>query len=137
MALSLSASQQSIQQLFETSEQYVIPDFQRPYLWEYDESSQLYTDLTSAFHRNREEYFLGSVLLARDKATGKLEGIDCMGQNKVTLLEQRFDQVKIYSEALSDSPSDLPLLKWVNRGIAICPIPTWNKNLGLDVIYWK
>lgn len=86
---------------------------------------------------NKNDVISSNVQIKRGKATGKLEGLDCMGENKVKLLEQRFNKSQIYSEALSDSPSDLPLLKWVNRGIAICPIPTWNKNLGLDVIYWK
>lgn len=85
MGLSLSASQQSIQQLFETSEQYVIPDFQRPYLWEEDECFQLYTDLTSAFHRKREEYFLGSVLLARGKDNSK-QPIIIDGQQRIVTI---------------------------------------------------
>ncbi len=98
MALSLSASQQSIQQLFETSEQYVIPDFQRPYLWEYDECFQLYTDLTSAFHRNREEYFLGSVLLARGKDNSK-QPIIIDGQQRIVTV---WIIMKVLSEMYPD-----------------------------------
>lgn len=86
---------------------------------------------------DKNDVISSNVQIKRGKATGKLEGLDCMGQNKVILLEQQFDKDKIYSEAISDSPSDLPLLKWVNRGIAVCPIPTWNKQYGFDVIYWK
>lgn len=85
----------------------------------------------------KNDVISSNVQIKRGKATGKLEGLDCMGENKVKLLEERFEKSKIYSEALSDSPSDMPLLRWVNRGIAICPIPTWNKQYGLDVIYWK
>lgn len=78
-----------------------------------------------------------NVQIKRGKATGKLEGVDCMGQNKLTLLEQRFDNTKIYSEALSDSYSDIPMLKWVNRGMVVSPILTWNEKYGLDVIHYK
>ena len=85
MALSLTATQQSLHQLFETSDQYVIPDFQRPYTWEYDEAYQLYTDLTSAFHRNGEDYFLGSILLARGKDNPK-QPIIIDGQQRLVTL---------------------------------------------------
>ena len=78
-----------------------------------------------------------NVQIKRGKATGKLEGMDCMGKNKLTLLEQRFDKTKIYSEALSDSESDIPMLKWVNRGIVVDNNPTWSKTYGFDVINYK
>lgn len=61
MALSLTAEQKKLYQLFETSERYIIPEFQRPYSWGYDECYQLYMDLTSAFRRKREDYFLGNL----------------------------------------------------------------------------
>lgn len=107
MALSLSASQQSTQQLFETSEQFVIPDFQRPYLWEYDECFQLYTDLTSAFHRNREEYFLGSVLLARGKDNSK-QPIIIDGQQRIVTI---WIIMKVLSEMYPDYVTFPKLLK--------------------------
>ena len=78
-----------------------------------------------------------NIQIKRGRATGKLEGVDCMGENKVKLLEQRFDRKKIFSEAVSDSYSDMPLLKWVDRGIVVAQIPTWNKDYNLGVIYWK
>lgn len=64
MALSLTAEQKSIMALFETSERYVIPNFQRAYSWEYNQCFQLYTDITTAFNR-KEDYFLGNLLIAR------------------------------------------------------------------------
>lgn len=78
-----------------------------------------------------------NVQIKRGKATGKLEGMDCMGHNKITLLEQRFVKTKIYSEALSDSYSDIPMLKWANRGIVVSPVPTWNQSFDMDIIYYK
>lgn len=86
---------------------------------------------------DRNDIISSNVQIKRGTATGKLDGVDCMGQNKLTLLEQRFDNTMIYSEALSDSESDIPMLKWVNRGIVVSPIPTWNEKYGLDVIYYK
>lgn len=85
---------------------------------------------------DKNDVITSNVQIKRGKATGKLEGVDCMEQNKVTLLEQRFDRDRIYAEALSDSPSDLPLLKWVNRGIVVGHQVGWNKQFGLDVLEW-
>lgn len=98
----------------------------------------IYLKYFAAEHGIAENDIISSnVQIIRGKATGKLEGMDCMGQNKITLLEQRFDSTKIYSEALSDSPSDIPLLKWVNKGFVVSQIPTWNKQFGLNAIYWQ
>lgn len=78
-----------------------------------------------------------NVQIKRGKATGKLDGIDCMGQKKVTLVEQRFDRTKLYSEALSDSLSDIPLLRWADKGYIVSQIPSLYKQQEFDVIYWK
>lgn len=65
MALSLSAEQRSIEQIFSTPENFVIPAYQRPYSWEYDQCFQLYKDLTSAFEDNKKDYFIGNVIIAK------------------------------------------------------------------------
>lgn len=86
MALSLKASQQNLYQLFETSERYIIPEFQRPYSWGFDECYQLYMDLTSAFRRDKEDYFLGNILLARGMDDSKRPLIIDGQQRMVTLM---------------------------------------------------
>lgn len=65
MALSLSAEQRSILQLFKGEEVYVIPDYQRPYSWGYDECYMLYTDLMGAFKDDMREYFVGNIVMAK------------------------------------------------------------------------
>lgn len=65
MALVLSAEQRSIEQIFGTPENFVIPAYQRPYSWEYDQCFQLYKDLTSAFNDNKKDYFIGNVIIAK------------------------------------------------------------------------
>lgn len=84
--LSLKASQQNLYQLFETSERYIIPEFQRPYSWGFDECYQLYMDLTSAFRREKEDYFLGNILLARGMDDSKRPLIIDGQQRMVTLM---------------------------------------------------
>lgn len=86
MALSLTAEQKNLYQLFETSERYIIPEFQRPYSWGFDECYQLYMDLTSAFHREKEDYFLGNILLARGMDDDKQPQIIDGQQRMVTLM---------------------------------------------------
>lgn len=65
MALVLSAEQRSIEQIFSAPENFVIPAYQRPYSWEYDQCFQLYKDLTSAFEDNKKDYFIGNVIIAK------------------------------------------------------------------------
>ena len=49
MALSLSAEQKSVYDIFYNNVQYIIPDYQRSYSWEFDQCNQLYLDFISAF----------------------------------------------------------------------------------------
>ncbi len=65
MALVLSAEQKSVEQIFSATETFVIPAYQRPYSWEYDQCFQLYRDLTSAFEDGRKDYFIGNIIIAK------------------------------------------------------------------------
>lgn len=64
MGLSLSAEQKELRKIFKIDEQYVIPSYQRPYSWEYDQCFQLYNDLQSAFD-SRQDYFIGNIIIAK------------------------------------------------------------------------
>ncbi|WP_420572480.1 DUF262 domain-containing protein [Kordia sp.] len=84
MALSLTAEQREILKIFKIDEQYVIPAYQRPYSWGYDQCIQLFNDLFEAF-RSDEEYFIGNIIIAKSESTkDKLEVID--GQQRLTTL---------------------------------------------------
>ncbi|MDB5117706.1 MAG: hypothetical protein JWQ79_3198 [Mucilaginibacter sp.] len=85
MALSLSAEQKELSKIFKIEEQYVIPPYQRPYSWEYDQCFQLYNDLSTAFE-SRNDYFVGNIIIAKaDNNKDTLEVVD--GQQRlVTLL---------------------------------------------------
>ena len=88
-------------------------------------------------HIAPEDIISSNIQIKRGKATGHLDGLDCMEGNKVKLLESRFDKSQIYSIAYSDSYSDLPLFRWVDKGVVVAQIPTWNEEHGLDIIYWR
>lgn len=84
MALSLTAEQKQILKIFNIEEQYVIPAYQRPYSWEYDQCFQLYTDIMEAY-KLKEEYFIGNIIIAKsDSNKDILEVID--GQQRLTTL---------------------------------------------------
>lgn len=70
MALSLSAEQKSINDIFYSNIQYVIPDYQRAYSWGFDQCNQLYVDFLSAFN-DKKDYFLGNIVIAKSLDTRK------------------------------------------------------------------
>lgn len=55
-----------------------------------------------------------------DRCTGRMVGIDCLGHGKITLINGIIDKSRYEdSVAYSDSESDLPLLRFVDRGIVV------------------
>ena len=68
------------------------------------------------------QLFCSTIDFNNQKATGLMQGPDCMFHHKVELLEAYLKQHPIeYQESYfySDSSSDLPLLKWVHHGVVI------------------
>lgn len=84
MALSLSAEQKSINDIFYSNVQYVIPDYQRSYSWGFDQCNQLYVDLISAYQENRD-YFLGNIIIAKSLETRKRPQVVDGQQRLITL----------------------------------------------------
>lgn len=85
MGLALSAEQKDLLKIFKIEEQYIIPAFQRPYSWGYDQCYQLYTDLIKAFESN-EDYFIGNIIISKsDNDKDELEIIDGQ-QRMITIL---------------------------------------------------
>lgn len=63
---------------------YQVPDFQRPYSWEDEHIEKLWEDIFAAFKGNRNEYFLGSMIFAREKSPLGFEVVD--GQQRLASL---------------------------------------------------
>ena len=102
MALSFNAEKKYIKNIFSTDEQYVVPPYQRPYSWEYDQCFQLYNDLMQAF-KEGEDYFIGNIIVAKsEKDKGVLQVVDGQ-QRTITLL--------LLIKAMSVLRSDLPGLQ--------------------------
>lgn len=61
---------------------YKIPRYQRPYKWEKEQVEQLWDDIYTAYDENINNYFLGSVITAKDGSS--IDIID--GQQRMTTL---------------------------------------------------
>ena len=75
-----------------------------------------------------------------DVCTGKIDGVDCLWNNKVKLLESYFGSEyidKSNSVAYSDSVTDIPMLNWVQNGIVVSnnKVEKWMENY--KIILWE
>lgn len=61
---------------------YAIPLYQRNFAWTYDEIEQLLNDVADAFQENRENYYIGTLVINKEKKLFKI--ID--GQQRTTAL---------------------------------------------------
>jgi len=81
----IDAGEVQLGKLFTAEFDFAIPDYQRPYAWGTDETLQLLDDLQGALDRDIDEpYFLGSVVLVKEKGIPAAEVID--GQQRLTTL---------------------------------------------------
>jgi len=76
-------SAKTVRGIFDGTNYYQIPDYQRPYDWGDEEIGQLWGDIYSSFESGDEYYFLGPVILAQTE-DGSLEVVD--GQQRLTTL---------------------------------------------------
>lgn len=84
MAIELNASQKKILNILKIDEQYIIPEYQRPYSWEYEQCFQFYNDLMNSFI-NKEDYFIGNIIIAKsDSDEYELDVVD--GQQRLTTI---------------------------------------------------
>ena len=84
MAKTITFEQQEIKKLFGNF--YKIPDYQREYVWQEENVSQLLNDIYDNFdHNPKAEYYLGSIVVCKGKEdTTKFEVID--GQQRLITL---------------------------------------------------
>jgi HAD superfamily hydrolase (TIGR01490 family) len=73
---------------------------------------------------------------------GRIEGVDCVKRNKIVKLKRKIKNIENYnlkdSYAYSDSITDLPLLKFVGKGIVVSKkSQPWIKFNNFKVIMWK
>lgn len=89
----IDAGEVQLGKLFTAEYDFAIPDYQRPYAWGKDETLQLLDDLGSSLDRDTDEpYFLGSVVLVKEKGVATAEVID--GQQRLTTLTILFSVLR-------------------------------------------
>ena len=77
--------------------------------------------------------------------SGRIDGIDCMGDNKVTRLSAYFNEIDLSNlfenvTVYSDSDSDLPLFQISNKRIVVSKsneIPAWANKIGAEVLIYS
>ncbi len=88
MSVEISANEKLLYKVFCDDYQFNIPGYQRPYAWDTENAKQLFEDLLNAFRDGPDEkrgnYFLGSIVLVKDKDAAKADVID--GQQRLTTL---------------------------------------------------
>lgn len=72
----------SIKEIFQ--DKYIIPLYQRNFAWEEPELEKLLQDIYESYSSNKQQYFLGSLVVIRRKNTNIYEVID--GQQRLTAL---------------------------------------------------
>lgn len=98
--ISLSAEQKSLEGIYcSPTELYIVPQYQRPYSWTFDQCADLFRDIVSAYE-NKESYFLGNIILARSKS------FDINGESFIVDGQQRlitlWTIIKVLAELLPD-----------------------------------
>lgn len=107
MAKTLEAHDKLIQEIFEGSYQFQIPDYQRPYAWTTEQTEELFNDLVSAMQDARtpgttSQYFLGSIVLIKNDREAKSFVVD--GQQRLTTLTILFSALR---EAMPGASNDI------------------------------
>lgn len=89
----IDAGEVQLGKLFTAEYDFTIPDYQRPYAWGKDETLQLLDDLQGSLARDTDEpYFLGSLVLVKEKGYPAAEVID--GQQRLTTLTILFSVLR-------------------------------------------
>lgn len=135
MALSLSAEQRSILQIFSGEELFCIPDYQRSYSWGYDECYLLYNDLMNAFKDEQREYFIGNIVLARyDHPKYERQVVD--GQQRLTTVWIMLKALSVLCKTINPLHDALGVKAREGGGINI-KIQSCNEEdkMSLDTIF--
>lgn len=115
MALSLTAEQKSIFEIFSGKNQYIIPPYQRPYSWTESQCQELFEDLKRVFIENpKEGYFLGNIVIAKSiDEKNRLEVID--GQQRLTTLTLLM-KVLLMFDTLNEDLKNATIIKGARSG---------------------
>ena len=108
----ISATKEKLASYFQGNSQFVVPFFQRSYVWDVDNWAAFWDHVVSVEERYQAdksgEHFIGTIIAKRSEDTGKL------GEATYELIDgqQRLTTVALFLKAISDASSgQLPRLK--------------------------
>ena len=114
--ISLTAEQKTIEGIFGSpNETYVIPMYQRPYSWGFDQLYELYKDLMTAYNED-EPYFLGNIIMARSKDysnDGKSSVVD--GQQRIITIWTLIKVLSLYLPDINSLQRALYVVPWSGK----------------------
>ncbi len=114
--ISLTAEQKTIEGIFGSpNETYVIPMYQRPYSWGFDQLYELFKDLMSAYNED-EPYFLGNIIMARSKDysnDGKSSVVD--GQQRIITIWTLIKVLSLYLPDINSLQRALYVVPWSGK----------------------
>ncbi|WP_294205643.1 DUF262 domain-containing HNH endonuclease family protein [uncultured Chryseobacterium sp.] len=109
----LSANKEKLQSFLMGSNQFVIPFFQRSYIWKVDNWNELWENITDEYkeiqnNNNNSEHFIGTVIIKQKESqrVGALEYDLIDGQ-------QRLTTVCLLLKAFYDTTDDANLKNWI------------------------
>ena len=86
-------------------------------------------------------YFSTKIKFENGLCLGCFDGLDCMNSNKIKYIENFFSKENIenyHTIAYSDSPSDIPLLKYVKEAVVVTPKEkSWADNFNFKKLIYK
>jgi uncharacterized protein with ParB-like and HNH nuclease domain len=104
--MQIQSEPQTLERIFYgVSTRYAVPHYQRDYTWNQDQWAELWNDITTAFHGNKE-YFLGSFVLNTEnlESQGIYEIVD--GQQRLTTFTMLFSVIRDLAKHYGENPSD-------------------------------
>ena len=107
MPKTLEAQDKLIREIFEGNYQFEIPEYQRPYAWTTDQTTELFDDLYAAMVDSRSsnaaiQYFLGSIVLIKNDRDPKSSVVD--GQQRLSTLTI---MLAVLRDAMPDATDDI------------------------------
>ena len=91
--MTIKADQVALGLLLSGDRQFVIPDYQRPYVWSAEHAALLVEDLLQAWQRGDTDCFLGSLVVVSQEGIDDVDVID--GQQRLTTLFMLLDRLGI------------------------------------------
>jgi len=111
----LNVSKEGVLSLFSKMQgrKFIVPDYQRPYKWDWEKCEILWQDLTGFYEENPvsdSEYYLGTVVTCKSEASPSSRDVEVIdGQQRITtfllLLRAFYQKLEDHQPGSANTPS--------------------------------